>query len=338
MPNFMNLVKTGLGALDSVLTGSRRPLNVMFAVTNRCNAHCRYCDIPSRGGQDIPTAAALRLIDEIAAAGASRIGFWGGEPLMRDDIGLLVSRANRRGLYTTMDTNGALWNERKDELRDLNHVIIALDGRESRHDANRGAGAFKRAVSAIESASGVKGLKTWTITVLNRENIEDIDYILDLAERFRIRCTFQILHHNEIMGRNQEPLMPGNEEYRKAIRRLAERKKSGARVASSSRYLEYLAAWPDYRQSTAEQPRMGLRCKAGACYCNIDADGKVYACSLLIGKEKAENALEKGFLDAFKAIPPLPCQACTAGCFTEYNYLYRLDPVAIWQWLKAMKK
>ena len=49
-----------------------------------------------------------------------------------------------------------------------------------------------------------------------------------------------------------------------------------------------------------------------------------------------------GSLDAFKAafqaIPPLPCQACTAGCFTEYNYIYGLDPLCILDWMRAMRR
>ena len=318
--------------------GLRRPLNVMLAVTNRCTAHCRYCNIPTRDHEDLDTGQMLRLIDEIAEAGAVRLGLWGREPLLREDIGDIVRRAKQHGLYTTIDTNGALWRERMNNLAGLDHVIFGLDGTKANHDANRGAGTYEKTIEAIELAQSMPGLSVWTITVLNRLNLGDIDELLELAERMRFHCTFQVLHHNELFGRNHEELMPSNDEYRATLQHLLKRKSEGARVASSRRYLQYVASWPDYRANTTVAPHLGLKCKAGSLYANIDANGDVYACSLLVGKAPAANALKAGFRAAFNAIPTLPCQGCTAGCFTEYNYLYSLDGACIWDWMRSMTR
>lgn len=336
MLSWNHLLRSGFGALGHRIFGLRCPLNVMLAVTNRCTAHCRYCNIPVRTPDDLSTAQMLRLIDDIAAAGAVRLGLWGGEPLLRDDIGALVRRSREHGMYTTLDTNGALWRTRMGDLRGLNHVIFGLDGTESHHDANRGAGTHAKVLEAIELARGIPGLNVWTITVLNRLNLGDIDMLLDLAERLGFKCTFQVLHHNDLMGRNHDDLMPDNEEYRAALRHVLKRKRAGARVASSTRYLEYAIRWPDYRASTSVAPHLRLKCRAGQLYANVDANGDVYACSLLVGRVPAVNAVESGFRTAFEAIPPLPCQGCTAGCFTEYNYLYSLDGACIWDWILSM--
>jgi len=327
----------GLRSLAYRWRGTRCPTNVMVAVTNRCNSRCRYCRIPSRPGRDMTTDELLRLVDELRAAGTVRLGLWGGEPLMRDDIGAIVSRAKRQGMYVTMDTNGLLWKERCGELRDLDHAVIAFDGNRAAHEANRGTGTFAKALEALEGASSTPGLKVWTLTVLTRHNLGDIDFILETAERLKIASAFQILHHNANLGRNHAELMVSNDQYREAVRHLLQRKREGARIASSTRYLNYLLAWPDYAVTTQPQPHLGLTCKAGALYCNVDADGKVYACSLLVDVAPAENARAVGFRKAFAAIPPLPCQGCTAACFTEYNYLYALDPVCIAQWVRAMR-
>ena len=56
-----------------------------------------------------------------------------------------------------------------------------------------------------------------------------------------------------------------------------------------------------------------------------------------IDTAEAKSAVEVGFKEAFEAIPPIPCQACTAACFTEYNYLYNLDPVCIAEWIKTTR-
>lgn len=315
--------------------GVRCPVNVMLAVTNRCNGHCAYCRIPERPGEEMSTTDIMRLIDEMKAAGTVRLGIWGGEPLLRDDIGRIVSYAAGRGMYVTLDTNGLLWKERHDVLRDLDHLMISIDGDRAGHEANRGAGTFDRAMEALEMASSDAGLKVWTLTVLTKNNLKDIDFVLDTAERLGIRSSFQVLHHNDKLGRNHDELIPSNEEYREAIRYLIRRKKEGARISSSVRYLGYLLKWDDYANAKKKEPHCGLRCKAGALYCNIDANGKVYACSLLADEEHALNALEDGFRSAFEAIPELPCQGCTAACFTEYNYLYRLDPVCIYEWIRS---
>ncbi len=338
MLTYKQMFRMGSGAAGHKFFGLARPLNVMLAVTNRCNSRCRYCNIPGRGDQDAPTGQLRKLIDEMAAAGTVRLGLWGGEPLLRQDIGELVDHAKARGLYVTMDTNGLLWPERAAELRALDHVIFGLDGRPENHDANRGAGNQQKVLRAIETAAATPGLSAWTITVLNRKNLDDIDYLLDLAGQLKFLCTFQILHHNDVMGRNRDELMPSDEEHRAAIRHLLRRKREGARIASSARYLRYLLAWPDYRATSMAEPHLGLRCKAGKLYCNIDTNGDVFACSLLIGKAKAANAFRDGFKAAFRAIPPLPCQACTAGCFTEYNYIYGLDPLCILDWMRAMRR
>jgi len=324
----------GLRTVAYHVCGSRCPVNVMLAVTNRCTGNCSYCRIPSRPQADMSTADILRLIDETKAAGTVRLGIWGGEPLLRDDIGPIVSHAGSAGMYVTMDTNGLLWDQRRDELADLDHVVMSLDGDRAGHEANRGNGTFDRTVRALELAAADPTLKVWSLTVLTRHNLSDIDFILQTAERLKIRSSFQVLHHNEQLGRNHAELMPSNEAYRDAIRLLLRRKREGARISSSSRYLSYLLKWHDYREPNCVKPHLRLHCKAGALYCNIDADGKVYACSVLADDVPAENALEVGFRQAFNAIPPLPCQGCTAACFTEYNYLYRLDPRCVYEWVR----
>lgn len=332
------MTEMGLRTVAYQAFGRRCPVNVMLAVTNRCNGRCAYCRIPERSPRDMTTAEVERLIDEMKAAGTVRLGIWGGEPLLRDDIGRLVSYAAGKGLYVTLDTNGLLWRERRDELRDLRHVMISLDGDRAGHEANRGAGTFDRVMEALETASADPRLKVWTLTVLTKHNLGDIDFVLRTAERLGLRSSFQVLHHNDKLGRNHDRLIPSNEEYREAIRRLMDRKKKGAPISSSTRYLSYLLQWGDYAAAKSKRPHCGLRCKAGALYCNIDANGNVYACSLLADEQSALNALEAGFRNAFDAIPPLPCQGCTAACFTEYNYLYRLDPVCVYEWIRSTAK
>jgi MoaA/NifB/PqqE/SkfB family radical SAM enzyme len=333
-----NMVRMGTAAVLHGIAGSRRPVNVMLAVTNRCNGSCRYCRIPTRGGRDMSTDEILRLIDEMAAAGTVRLGLWGGEPLLRPDIGAIVDRARARGMYVTMDSNGLLWRDRHADLRTLNHVTFAYDGNRTAHEANRGPGTYDRVREAIDIATRTGGLQVWTLTVLTRHNLQDIDAVIDHAERLGIHCAFQVLHHNGELGCNHDELLPTNEQYRDAFRHLRERKLRGAPIASSLRYFDSMLAWPDFRQTRLVKAPNGVSCRAGSLYCNVDANGDVYACSLMVGEASAKNALESGFRAAFDAIPPLPCASCSATCFTEYNHLYSLDPRCILDWIRTTRR
>lgn len=333
----LNLLRMGSRAAAHKALGIRCPVNVMLAVTNRCNGCCSYCRIPTRPGEDMPTDKLLSLMDEMAAAGTVRLGIWGGEPLMREDIGQIVNRAKQRGMYVTMDSNGLLWEDRWRELMSLDHVTFAVDGDRQGHEKNRGKGTYDTVMKTVETMASKGGPKVWTLTVLTRNNLHEVDAVIANARRLGIHCAFQILHHNDELGQRHGELMPSNEEYREVIQFLLRRKQEGAPICSSSRYLKYLLAWPDYRRVTLETPHLGVTCKAGALYCNIDADGTVYACSLMVGKTAAKSVMTSTFREAFDAIPQLQCQGCTAACFTEYNYLYSLDPTCILEWMKTTR-
>ena len=336
MLSLKNKFRMGWGALRYRFGGHKFPLNIMLSVTDHCPSRCSYCQIPKRGYPGPSTRQLLEIIDQAAELGTQRLGLWGGEPLIRPDIGKIIERAKEKGMYVTMDSNGYLLPERIDEISGLDHLVIALDGPREAHDANREKDSHRKAIKAIEIAS--RRIQTWTITVLTRNNLDAIPYILDVARRYGLMTTFQILHHNNILARNKEKLMPCQEEYRKAIRQLLQEKGKGAPIASSTTYLKHLLRWNDYEEVTAPDSRDGYPCLAGRLFCNIDSDGSLYPCSLLVGEMEAPNVLECGLAEAWKQLREAPCDACVAGCFTEYSHLYGLHLPTIWQWTRAMRK
>lgn len=322
----------GMG-LDAALglLGRRRPVNVMVSITDRCCSRCNYCQIPEQGRPDLSTEQWKDQFRQMRKAGTRRIGIWGGEPLMRKDMVELCAYARGLGIYVSVDSNGYLLPARQDILENIDHLVLAYDGPEEAHDANRETGSHAKVTTAMEIASGRTRL--WTITVLTRNNIEHLEHIMETALRFGFQTTFQTLHHNSKLGGDTSGMMPTGEEYAGAYRRLLEMKRGGAPIANSTKYLESLSRWPDFSVTRMEERFHGVPCRAGRMYCNIDADGKVYPCSLLIGLyPNAVNALETGFAEAFRRTLELPCQACTASCYTEYNYLYNLRPAVAMQW------
>lgn len=331
-----NIVKMGWGAFRANVWKIRLPLNVMLSVTNRCPSHCSYCNIPNRKQKELTTAEIFKLIDQISEMGCQRLGLWGGEPLIRDDIGQIIDYAKNKGLFVTLDSNGYLLPQKMRMLKNLDHLILALDGPEEAHNLNREAGSFQKAMAAIEAVSGK--IPFWTITVLTKNNLDSIDFILDKAQEYGFLTTFQLLHHNDILARNQKTLLPSPESYKEVIKKLILEKKKSAPIASSFKYLYHILNWPDYRVTASFHKLDNLKCWAGRLYCNVDTDGLVYPCSLLVGKVNALNFLEVGFKKAFESLYLDSCKGCLASCFTEYNYLYSLDIGTIIEWLKSMAK
>ncbi|MGM9998437.1 MAG: radical SAM/SPASM domain-containing protein [Candidatus Bruticola sp.] len=334
---FITMAKAGAAVLKGRLTGSPRPIFATIATNNTCQSRCRYCKIPARKQPELTTEQIKTLIKQMADFGIQRLGIWGGEPLLRSDIEELVAYARHSGLYTTLDTNGYLVPQKASLLKELDHLIISLDGPEEAHDANREPGSFAKAMAAVETASASQ-VALWTITVLTSNNINKVEWILDQADKYNFTPTFQVLHHSEHFGVNN-PLRPSDQEYKDCLRYLKEAKLRGRRIGNSIQCLDHLLNWQDFSQNTSVQGGIGWsKCWAGRFYLNIDADGRLYPCSLLIGDKPGPSALELGFAEAASQVSsqPLPCHSCSATCFTEYNLLFSLNHRTIMQWVMAM--
>jgi MoaA/NifB/PqqE/SkfB family radical SAM enzyme len=79
---------------------------VDFHVTSRCNQECPYCWGPQEFDREVDTETACAIVRKIAAYGARRIVFTGGDPLLRSDIGLLIRLARECHLEVALSTTG----------------------------------------------------------------------------------------------------------------------------------------------------------------------------------------------------------------------------------------
>lgn len=118
----------------------RRISYLRISVTDRCDLRCRYC--MAERMTFLPRAAVMSL-EEIAiiaerfiARGVTKIRLTGGEPLVRRDVGELVTRLGRhigRGLdELTLTTNGNRLAEHASALvaAGVRRVNVSLDSRD----------------------------------------------------------------------------------------------------------------------------------------------------------------------------------------------------------------
>jgi pyrroloquinoline quinone biosynthesis protein E len=87
-----------------------RPYTLVAELTYACPLRCVYCSNPlelAGPGDRLSTAQWCEVIDGAARLGVLQVHFTGGEPLLRDDLELLVARARERELYINLITSGA---------------------------------------------------------------------------------------------------------------------------------------------------------------------------------------------------------------------------------------
>lgn len=167
-----------------------RPFTLIAELTYRCPLRCPYCSNPldcgdGRYRQELPTEDWLRVIQEARTLGVLQLGLTGGEPLLRDDLEVLVEAASTAGLYSTLVTAGTLFAPaRAADLRDagLDHVQISIqDSRATESDRIAGTPSFDKKLEAARLAKAL-GFPLTLNFVLHRHNLDRIEEILDLCE------------------------------------------------------------------------------------------------------------------------------------------------------------
>jgi radical SAM protein with 4Fe4S-binding SPASM domain len=274
---------------------------VYWICTQGCNLRCTYCyqDATVARPGELSTAEARGLVDQVVEAGANTLVFTGGEPFTRRDL-LDIARYSRSvGLRTNVITNGHY--VRPDNVADIGQtfdtVTISLDhGLPEHHDRHRGAGAWRRAIDAIDLLLQA-GVRVDVNSVLSRSGLPDVQELL------RLGSARQIGQHKIVprfpMGRGacarDDELTPA--ELLHLDDQLQGLKLQLAQEATVSIRTE--------GGNSAKGSTRG-HCGAGLSEVSIDPEGWVYPCKLLQYPEfKTENIRDNRLVNIFKNNPSL---------------------------------
>ncbi len=169
-------------------SADKKPV-VVWNMTKACNLKCAHCYAHATAGpaaDELTTAEAKALIDDLAEYGSPVILFSGGEPLMRPDLPELARYATGKGMRAVISTNGTLISaDKAKELKDigLSYVGVSLDGMQPVHDKFRGVdGAFEQALEGIRNCMAV-GLKVGLRFTVYKHNAPEVPQVFDLLEQ-----------------------------------------------------------------------------------------------------------------------------------------------------------
>ena len=196
----------------SSTTTTTQPLWLLAEITYRCPLHCAFCynptDYDKHTQNELDTKSWLSVLNQARDLGAAQLGISGGEPLLRDDIEVIVEEAHQLGYYSNLITSGVgLTDKRIDAFKKggLDHIQLSM------HDiTDTKTFKLKKKVAAMIKDRGYPMVLN---VVIHRYNIDHIKEILEMAEA--LGADYVELANTQYYGWsliNRNQLMPTKEQ------------------------------------------------------------------------------------------------------------------------------
>ena len=267
----------------SVIGGTYRPtlpIHMVWLATNACTARCLHCSSNSakRSADELTTAEAIEMVDQLADSGVVDLGISGGEPLLRHDLLAIIGHAKARGMSVGVATNGAKLPEAPAEglaALELNRLQVSLDGPRAEHDRlRRWPGLYERAVASIRMARGA-GLRVHVCCTITSLNVDVLDTFVDSLTSLDV----QRLNFSRYVptGRGTDSLDLPDSRWRSVIEQCTALKNQ---YLGQLEIVTHLAQQILVDEEVADMPAF-IGCQAGRGQGCISANGTVLPCVLL---------------------------------------------------------
>ncbi len=266
---------------ETVRTGG--PGQVIFAITNACNANCGFCNfaldrLPRAHWTFAPAAEARRAIDLLHGLFIRYLILTGGEPLLHPDLDELVAHASARGMNVVLVTNGSRLSDarcRQLVSAGLSSVVISIDAEAAAaHEANRrlpGVCEKIRQANAVLDELAIQTTASVTISRLVEDDAALVAFLRALGFRY-VTFSYPLTDlPSSFLGYAQSALVqftPSELEAR--FERVKALKRSVA-VANPS------AALDEMRRFVRGEPQR-FACLGGYRYFYLDWDLQVWRC------------------------------------------------------------
>ena len=315
--------------------GRRGPFFLSHLITGRCNCRCPTCIWRDNEADELETSVIERLYRGTKNAGFVLNAIWGGEPLLRQDLGRLCRSSRENGMITTVITNGLLLPDRAHEIgKEVHCIIVSLDYPDSTgHDSFRGMpGLFARAVEGIEVLKRMDWPEKIVINcLLHRGNENMMGQMADLARSLGVSlwvCPAKEGILKETGETNKETLT-SRESEQQAARELLSLKKRGYPINNSRTYLQrYLLNMTPYV------------CRVPSVYVTVTPEGNVTNC--FNHDRPYGNVRASPFDEIMKKWNRREAANITKGCWkcnnpdvVDTSYVWELRPEPSWNLLKA---
>ena len=254
---------------------------LFLELTLRCNEHCFHCGsscMPT-SGDELTAREFCHVLDDVKRDfDISRIQLCitGGEPLLHPDFFQILGYANDLGYRWGMTTNATLIDRdtaHKLARAGMKTVSVSIDGLPETHDRLRGLpGGYKAAMAGIQHMIDEGAFQHIQVTtVVNHENIGELDALFDIMDRLDID-SWRVINLEPIGRALRWPdRMLTADDYRRLFGFIREKRLAGYPVQyGCSHYLG-----PELEGELRDWYWL---CSAGIYTASIMANGDVGAC------------------------------------------------------------
>ena len=256
---------------------------ISWNTTNACNMYCDHCyrDAGCQAEEELNTAQAKTLLEQIAKAGFKIMIFSGGEPLMRPDIVELVGYATSLGLRPVFGTNGTLiTKELALQLKEAGTMGmgISLDSLDPKkhNEFRKFPNAWEGAVQGMRNCREV-GLAFQIHTTIMDWNESEIEAITDfaVAEGAVAHHFFFLVPTGRAVTIEAETLKA--QAYEDTLTRILNKQKEVSIELKPTCAPQFMRI----AKQMGMKIRFGRGCLAGTSYCIISPKGQVQPCAYL---------------------------------------------------------
>lgn len=306
---------------------THRPFFLAHAMTYGCNSRCQSCtywkNIP-RMKEDLGTEGVFRLLDSAYDAGMRGYYMFGGEPLIRRDIGQIVDYAKKRGFVTVMNTNGSLLEQKVHELENLDFAFVSIDYHNDYDDVIRGrAGTFVEVMKGIEAMKKFTKTKVALVTTISTLNYDTIIPMSKLARKLGVGISFNSIEQTLDFGATSEQttsnfdigLSPG--QLQDFYRTLLELKRGGYPLMETDLVLRHFVEG------------RGWKCHFPKMFVYVTPDNKIYNCDYTYHFDLNKGSFGEYFEgEVFNRYvkEAESCNKCIRTCVRGYSYTYNMFP------------
>ncbi len=300
--DLISLYKKEREHLDTEMHNFRfnEPLNCVYIdPTDRCNANCPYCYIPSKirkhGTQmtweQLDTALS-KIADHFKSAKKKPvIVFHAAEPLLVKDILFGAIKKYHKKMLFGIQTNALLLEKEDVDFIKKYRVGIGISLDASTAEVNnlsrvsrKGEGNFKKAVQALDWFEGYEGLNV--ICTVNKYNVDKLSDLVTFLHSKKVPMV--LLNPVRLTQKRSEQVKPGDKVYAenliKAVDTAMALTKKTKRQIVIGNFANVILA---IISPTARRMMCDISpCGGGRTFLTVTADGSMVPCGEFIGMKE----------------------------------------------------
>ncbi len=267
-----------------------------------CNLRCKYCfadtgeyHMQSRSLLSVETGK--KALDWLIAKSGQRknleVDFFGGEPLMNFPViqevvayGRELEKAHGKVFKFTTTTNAIALNEEITDFlnREMDNVVISMDGRPEVHDRMRptinGKGSYELILGKVKAFVEKRGQQRYYLRgTFTGHNLDFAQDVLHLAEAGFEQLSIEpvVTEESRDYAIRQEHLPQVFAEYERLGKEYVKRRGDG-------RWFNFFHFMVDLTGGPCLKKRL-TGCGAGNEYVAVTAEGDIYPCHQFVGRE-----------------------------------------------------